>query len=748
MIRLPIKRSIDPKAITQQRIVHLQGLLNDQNERLVRLNEESTKLSAIYTRLAHDAAGRAETRQAEMRRNEKVNEYVEAMARQRELVREIEEEKVIFDNLKTGVEADEKEMREKGPFAEGESGGSQNHDVKGTQSAREDSGQSSLGGRVDEHLVKHIDKLGQLGTVQAQHTKQLTEHGVKLAEHDIEIQGLKEASSSSQVKTDQESHENPPPRHDVVATKQSGEDGTSWGEESKPDTKNDQINKGGNSKVEAPKLKPKKDHDLGKPKDHTSQGFNVVTEGKEPSHENGPSPDKNDVAPVDTNQPKDETSKNDKPTAPISDTDLGHPPIEQPSVDPKNPSGSPAKESDDKNPLDTQDCEQYDQQLPPPKAAEESVNKDGTDNELVESSGEKKDASQSKPILSETKIFTQEVDERLNKVETKNDTPNNQVQEVDKTAKVEQYDLDITKILSTQDTHGEKIDSHGAKLEHHAQDIEHHDQKIQYHDQRIQKVESKTNEHGEKIWKLIETTTNNGQNLAVHDVHLDYHKDDIANLKQKADTQATTAASFEAQLCHNAEKLKEIDQVKHGLNDMGKQLVQYKSDVQHLCDRTQSLEKDIKKFEGNDERLKVLQSNVADYKRLITDVQAQQQYQTAQLLALKEKTEKPVMEAPPKGKVNIGLISGLGGGVIAIGALTAGAYIWWKKRIANQNAAKNIEEVSDAERATPAAAIITNVIEGEDKSGRRVRLPRVRGESRLHAREWHPDTTYNVHSFF
>ena len=237
MIRLPIKRSIDPKAITQQRIDHLQSLLNDQNARLVRLNEESTKLSAIYTRLAHDSAGRAETRQAETRRYEKVNEYVEAMARQRELVREIEEEKVIFDNLKIGVEADEKEMGEKGLFAEGESSGVQNHDVKGTQSAREDSGQSDLGGRVDEHLVKHIEKLGQLGTVQAQHAKQLTEHGVKLAEHDKDIQGLKKASpglvSASEVhhtdddaahpktpknvnkviisppKPDQESHENP-----------------------------------------------------------------------------------------------------------------------------------------------------------------------------------------------------------------------------------------------------------------------------------------------------------------------------------------------------------------------------------------------------------------------------------------------------------------------------------------------------------------------------------------------------------
>lgn len=62
---------------------------------------------------------------------------------------------------------------------------------------------------------------------------------------------------------------------------------------------------------------------------------------------------------------------------------------------------------------------------------------------------------------------------------------------------------------------------------------------------------------------------------------------------------------------------------------MGNELVEYKSDIQYLRDRTQLLEKDVKKIDVYNERLQSVQSNVANYKGLITDVQTKQQQQTA-----------------------------------------------------------------------------------------------------------------------
>ena len=735
MSRLYIKRTAGATEIVENRVTELEAQLAGLNAKVERQSREANELYNECDRLASEGASDQRINEAKKKYDQKRTELAGSVGEKNRLAGQLDEERAIFENLKTALQEKDKKRQDK------ESTGGQG--VKGKEPAR---GKDELGGKVEEHstmLLKHTDSLGHLSTVQAEHTKQLTEHGTKLAEHDKDIQGLKKASpglvsiSESHYKDDDVAHQ----------TDQS---------KAADNVKNDQIKEAGTSKSEASEHKPEKDHEIVKSNGPAPQGFNAGAEEISLSHENGPSADKNEVPAADTSQPKDETSKNDKPATSTSDEDLSHPLLEQPPTEAIDRTVSPAKESDGKNPSGPEDREQRNQKYEPQNAAEESVNGDGTNDKLDESAGQKKDAPQTGPILPETQNLAPDVDERLNEIETKHDTLHNKVLEVDKkTAKVEQHDLDITKIVDTQDTHGEKIDDHAAKLEHHHQKIEQHDQKIEHqdlkvehHDQMIQKVEGKTNEHGEKIGQLIKTTTNHGENIAVHNVHLDYHKDDITNLKHKADTQATTTASFGAQLGYNAEKFKEVDQVKHGLDDMGKQLFQHKSDIEYLRDRTQLLEKDVRKIEVQDERLRSLQSNVADYKGLISDVQAKQQYQTAQLLALKEKTEKPVTELPSKGKVNIGLITGLGGGVLAIGALIASAYIWWKKRESHKNAAKAAEEVSDEEgQGIAIAAINTDVIDSQGKGGRRVRPPRVRGGGRLHAREWHPDTTFDVHSF-
>ena len=732
MARLYIKRTADATEIVEKRVNELEAQLLGLNEKVERQSREANELYNECDRLISEGTSDQRISQAKKKYDHKRTELANSVGEKNRLASRLDEERAIFENLKATVEESDKKGEDATRFVEEQSIGDQG--VRGKEPARKKDGQNELGEKVEGHstmLLKHTDSLGHLSSVQAEHTKQLTEHGAKLVEHDKDIQGLKRASPGlisgselyhkdnddanpteskkgvdslspppSNAKPDQKPSESPPSHHDAVAAEESANGGTSSGKKIKSIAKNDQIEEGETSKVEVSKGKPEQDHEMVQPKGQDLQDFKGVTEGKEPSYENSRSPDKNKVPATDTSQAKDETSENDKPAASTSDPDLSHAPSEQPLTDPKDPTTSPAKESDDKNPSGPEDREQHDKKYDPPKAAEESVNKDTT-KKPDESSGEK-DTPQTKSILPEMEKLTPGVNERLDEIETKHDTLHNRVQEVDKkTAKVEQLDLDITKIVSKQDTHGEKLNGHAAKLEYHDQKIEHHDQKIEdqdakveHHDQMIKKVEGKTNEHGEKIGQLIKTTTNHGENLAVHNVHLDYHKEDITNLKHKADTQATTAASIEVQLGHSAEKLKEVDQVKHGLNDMGKQLVQYKSDIQYLRDRTQLLEKDVRKIEVQDERLKSLQSNVADYKGLITDVQTKQQLQTAQLLALKEKTEKTVPDDVPKGKVNIGLITGLGGGVLGIGALAAGAYIWWKKHKDRQNASKITEEVS------------------------------------------------------
>lgn len=108
-------------------------------------------------------------------------------------------------------------------------------------------------------------------------------------------------------------------------------------------------------------------------------------------------------------------------------------------------------------------------------------------------------------------------------------------------------------------------------------------------------------------------------------------------------TQVTKTAEYAVKIDLVAERLKEVDQVKQELGNFRTNAVQqdaglrrYGKQLEGLADRTQVLEKDTRRIEAHDEKFNTIleeftgmQSNMANGRGLVTDVQTQQETQKA-----------------------------------------------------------------------------------------------------------------------
>ena len=418
-----------------------------------------------------------------------------------------------------------------------------------------------------------------------------------------------------------------------------------------------------------------------------------------------------------------------------------------PKTEEKEPAAEAKKEEQPVDAKDTPTAE---------KKGERNASGNGEDDSGNQRSPPPAPVQQNRAVfLEKTEKPSPEQEVRITQLETKHETLDNKVQQTDQ--KTDKHALDLTQVVSTQQTHGNRLDDH---------------------QQKIVEVKAQTDDHKSKLDVLIKNWNENDKDIAIHETHLVSQHEDLADLKKKMDTQLTKSVSCEAKIDHVSAKLKEVDQVKDGLHEIQGEIKAQNTNIDHhgrqingLTDRTKALEKDMRRIEVHEERFNALQSNVhngiqlvstqdkklssmmerfnriqssmADCKGLITDVRTTQEHQKAQILTLKDKFGGDVVRVKEDvggKKPNIELIAGLGAfGLAALAGGGAAVYFWWKKRKSSKTPGKgNDGDVQEGQAPTgTTASVNVDVTEG-DSQGRRKSTPRLRA-GRLHSREWNPD---------